>query len=593
MIPLRERLAKLRSVMTANAIDAIIIPSTDPHQSEYPADHWKAREWISGFTGSSGTIVVTIDEAGLWTDSRYFLQAANELSKTDIELYKLETEGVPSIQEWLLERLMPGDALSVNGFTASVDLVRSLVKKFRPLGINVDTKLSLVYDIWEQRPKIPETAIYEVSESLAGYSRSQKIEMIRNHMRETGATHCIITALDEVAWALNLRGADAEYNPVFYSFLIVSWNNVSLYVNPHKITSAIGKKLSADDVGIFLYDDILKWLNDIAEDAAIIIDPTKTNADIYANLPKDVKKIETITPVAVLKARKNDSEIIGVKDAMLKDGVALVKYFAWLDANVCEGKVTELSGADKLSKFRKEGSDFVGESFETISAYGSNGAVVHYRSTRATNKTIGFDAFYLIDSGGQYLGGTTDVTRTLHFGNPSVKEIRDYTLVLKGHISLASAVFPLGTRGVQLDILARKALWREGLNYGHGTGHGVGCFLNVHEGPQNIRTNDNGVVLQLGMLTSNEPGVYREGEYGIRLENLVLIEPELTNEFGQFLKFSTLTLAPFSVKCIDKKLLNSDEIEWLNSYHQCVLESLSPFLNEDDKNWLVINTQPI
>lgn len=593
MIPLRERLAKLRSVMSANAIDAIIIPSTDPHQSEYPADHWKAREWVSGFTGSAGTLVVTAEEAGLWTDNRYFLQAANELSKTDIELYKLEVEGVPTIQEWLLERLMPGDAISVNGFTASVDLVRSLVKKFRPLGINVETKLSLVFDIWEQRPKIPETAIYEVSVDYAGYSRAEKIEMIRNHMRETGATHCIITALDEVAWALNLRGADAEFNPVFYSFLIVSWNNVSLYVNPHKITSTIGKKLSDDDIGIFLYDDILKWLNDIAEDAAIIIDPTKTNADIYANLPKDVKKIETITPVAVLKAQKNRFEVKGIKSAMLKDGVALVKYFHWLDENVCEGKVTELSGADKLSKFRREGEEYVGESFETISAYASNGAIVHYRSTRASNRTIGFETFYLIDSGGQYLSGTTDVTRTLHFGNPTPREIRDYTLVLKGHISLASAVFPFGTRGVQLDILARRALWRDGLNYGHGTGHGVGCFLNVHEGPQNIRTTDNGVILQEGMLTSNEPGLYREDAYGIRLENLVLIETEADTEFGHFFKFETLTLAPFSLKCIDKSLLNRDELEWLNNYHQNVYSILSPHLNDDDRNWLKINTQPI
>lgn len=593
MIPLRDRLAKLRTLMASAAIDACIIPSTDPHQSEYPAGHWKAREWISGFTGSAGTVVITADEAGLWTDSRYFLQATKELSRTGIKLYKLDTPGEPDMREWLLERIMPGETININGFTASVDLVRSLVKKFKPLGINIDTKLNLVFDIWDDRPKIPDFPIYELEEDKVGLSRIQKIDLIRNEMRNSGATHCVITALDEVAWTLNLRGADVEYNPVFYSFLIISWNNVSLYVDPHKITSVLGKKLTNDDISIYLYDDILKWLKDIADDAAIIIDPTKTNADIYANLPKEVKKIERYTPVAELKACKNTVEIKGIKDVMVKDGVALVKFFSWLDDNVCHGNVTEISAAEMLSNFRKESSDFIGDSFETISAYGENGAIVHYRATAESNQKINHDFFYLIDSGGQYKHGTTDVTRTLHFGNPSSEEKTDYTLVLKGHIALATAVFPEGTRGVQLDILARKALWNLGMNYGHGTGHGVGCFLNVHEGPQSIRTTDNGVVLEKGMLTSNEPGLYHEEKYGIRLENLILVSKALESEFGQFYNFETLTLAPFSEKCINRSILNKEEIEWLNNYHLTVYNLLSPYLSDELKLWLQINTQPI
>ncbi len=593
MFPIIDRIAKLRTIMTANAIDAVIVPSTDPHQSEYPADHWKAREWISGFTGSAGTVVFTADEAGLWTDSRYFLQATKELARTGIKLYKMDTPGEPSIEEWLLERLMPGDTLSVNGFTASVDLLRGLIKKFKPLGINVDSKLNLVMDIWDHRPNIPDTPVFEVDEKLAGASRKEKIQLIRDEMRELGATHCILTALDEVAWTLNLRGSDVEFNPVFYSFLIISWNHVSLYINPHKITASIGKKLTNDDINIYLYDDILKWLKDISEDAAIIVDPSKTNADIYSHLPRDIKKLERLTPAATLKARKNSSEITSIKRTMIQDGVAMVKFFNWLDQNVCLGAVTEMSASDKLANIRSESSDYVGESFAAISGYGGSGAIIHYRSTKTTNKTIGHHGFYLIDSGGQYMGGTTDITRTLHFGNPTEREIRDYTLVLKGHIALAMVHFPAGTRGVQLDVLARKALWAEGLNYGHGTGHGVGWFLNVHEGPQNIRTNDNGVVLESGMVLSNEPGLYRDGEYGIRLENLVLVERAKESEYGLFYKFETLTLAPFLIKCIDPLLLDPAEKIWLNRYHEIVYNALSSHLSDNERKWLKINTQPI
>lgn len=593
MFPIIDRIAKLRTTMTANAIDAVIVPSTDPHQSEYPADHWKAREWISGFTGSAGTVVFTADEAGLWTDSRYFLQATKELARTGIKLYKMDTPGEPTIEEWLLERLMPGDTLSVNGFTASVDLLRGLIKKFKPLGINVDSKLNLVMDIWDHRPNIPDTPVFEVDEKLAGATRKEKIQLIRDEMRDLGATHCILTALDEVAWTLNLRGADVEFNPVFYSFLIISWNHVSLYINPHKITASIGKKLTNDDINIYLYDDILKWLKDISEDAAIIIDPSKTNADIYSHLPRDIKKLERSTPAATLKARKNSSEIASIKKTMIQDGVAMVKFFNWLDQNVCLGAVTEMNASDKLAEYRAESTDYVGESFAAISGYGGNGAIIHYRSTKATNKTIGHHGFYLIDSGGQYFGGTTDITRTLHFGNPTEREVKDYTLVLKGHIALAMANFPAGTRGVQLDVLARKALWAEGLNYGHGTGHGVGWFLNVHEGPQNIRTNDNGVVLDAGMVLSNEPGLYRDGEYGIRLENLILVERAKESEFGLFYKFETLTLAPFSIKCIDPLLLDPAEKVWLNRYNEIVYNTLSSNLNDNERKWLKINTQPI
>ncbi len=583
----------LRSQMLSQGIDAVIIPGSDPHMSEYIAPHWKNRDFISGFTGSAGIVVIMREEAGLWTDSRYYIQAEEELEDSGIDLYKTGEPETPHYSDWIAERLNPGCTVSIDSLVFSTDDVKKLARKFKPYSLQLKTDLNLLDNIWQERPPIPEDNILLHETKYAGLSRTEKVGLIREEMKCIDASHYIISGLDEIAWVLNLRGSDVPYNPVFHSYLIISLDTIYLFIDTHKITADIGKQLSADGVSIHLYTDIFKWIKDMPNDSGVLIDTSIINARVYSTIPKEVIKIEKSSIIRKLKGIKNNTEKEGFRSAMVKDGVAMVKFIYWIEQEVSKGNITELSACRQLKKFRAENEGFMGESFGTISGFAHHGAVVHYSVSKESDIKLTPDNFYLVDSGGQYIEGTTDITRTIHLGEPTEQQKIDFTLVLKGNISLDTTYFPKGTRGVHLDVLARKALWSHGLNYGHGTGHGVGCFLNVHEGPQSIRPDDNGITLSEGMVTSNEPGLYRANEYGIRIENLLLTVPAMETEFGSFLKFETLTLCPIDLKCIKKELLTHEEIEWLNKYHQLVFDKISPFLNADLKDWLKQNTKAI
>lgn len=588
-----DHLFKLRNYMATHGVDAYVITSSDPHLSEYLADHWKFRNWLSGFTGSAGTLVVTIEEAGLWTDSRYFLQAEQELEDSGIELFRMGEKDTPAYEEWLNLQLHPGCVVGINGKTITVSAYRTLAKTLKKADIRIDGRVFLEDEIWEGRPPIPEEGIFELDTQYSGMSRTDKIQHIRDLMKSKGATHYIIAALDEIAWILNFRGKDVSYNPVFHSYLIITENQINLFIDPHKLTSSIGKQLATENIKVYLYDDFYEFIKDLLQDSIILIDPNRTNSSIFSYLPSQSAKIETDSLITQLKSQKNTIEIDNFRKAMIKDGVAMVQFLFWLEKAITSEKLNEYSVAKKLNSFRKAQDNYQGDSFNTISGYGPNGAIVHYSVTKTSALELEPKGFYLIDSGGQYLEGTTDITRTVALGPLSNEEKRDFTLVLKGHIALDKAKFPTGTRGVHLDILARQALWSAGLNYGHGTGHGVGHFLNVHEGPQSIRPQDNGVEMKDGMITSNEPGLYRTGKYGIRIENLILCKEDQKTEFGEFLQFETLTLCPIDLNAIDTSLLSSEEKEWLNAYHQKVRNSLEEHLSSEEKQWLIKATEKV
>ncbi|MBI9065068.1 MAG: aminopeptidase P family protein [Marinilabiliaceae bacterium] len=588
-----DRLFKLRSTLATLAVDAYVITGADPHLSEYLAEHWKFREYMSNFTGSAGTVVITGEEAGLWTDSRYFLQAEKELHDTGIDLYRMGESDTPDYKDWLISKLAPGSVIGVNGKTMSLDEYRNLSGKLKKADIRLDTKLFIEDDVWEGRIPVPEDEIFELSTEYTGLSRVEKIEIVRQEMKKNNATHYVVGALDEIAWFLNFRGQDIDYNPVFHAYLVISQNNVNLFVDPHKLTSAIGKQLSKENIKVFLYDDFYDFLKDIPTLSTVYIDPQRTNSSIYNFLPSQTTKIEKIGIITSLKGQKNTTEVLNIKKAMVKDGIAMVKFLHWLTKEVGQSSLTELSAANKLREYRAEQDHYKGDSFNTISGYGPNGAIVHYAVSEESALPLQPKGLFLIDSGGQYYEGTTDITRTVALGPLTEEEKRDFTLVLKGHIGLAVAKFPRGTRGVHLDILARQALWNEGLNYGHGTGHGIGHFLNVHEGPQSIRPQDNGVVMEEGMISSNEPGLYRSGKHGIRTENLILTIKDQETEFGDFLKFETLTLCPIDLNAIDATLLSTKEKEWLNNYHQEVFEALESGLDTARRDWLKTITDPL
>ncbi len=588
-----DRLFKLRSQMAVLGVDACIITSADPHLSEYPADHWKFREWISGFTGSAGTVVVSSEEAGLWTDSRYFLQAENELADSCIDLYRLGEADVLDYKDWLAKKLPSGSVVGVNGKTMTLAELRLLSKKLKSADIRLDARMFIEEDVWEGRPSVPDDGIFELGEEYTGLSRTDKVEVIRNEMKKQGATHYIVTTLDEVAWFLNFRGQDVQYNPVFHAYLIISHNQVSLFIDPHKLTSAIGQQLSKEDVKIFLYDDFYNFIKEMPPLAKILIDPVRCNSIVYNFLPSQSIKVECTSIITNLKAKKNTVEIENFKKALLKDGIAMVNFLHWLDTRIGKETITEFTAAEKLTSFRTKQENYHGNSFNTISGYAGNGAIVHYAVQKESAAELEPRGLYLVDSGGQYNEGTTDITRTIVLGELTEEEKTDFTLVLKGHIGLDRAIFPEGTRGVHLDILARQAMWQHGINYGHGTGHGIGHFLCVHEGPQSIRPQDNGVEIEVGMISSNEPGIYKSGKHGVRLENLILTCEDKETEFGRFLKFETLTLCPFDTRAIRTDLLDVQEKEWLNSYHQNVYNQISPFLSSNVKEWLKLRTQTI
>lgn len=582
---IKERIRALRTWMKQTGIDAFIIPSTDPHLSEYVAPHWQSREWISGFTGSAGTVVVTGNEAGLWTDSRYFLQAARQIEGTGIDLYKEMLPETPSIPAFLSERLKKGQTAGIDGRVFATDAARSLREELAVKGIGLKCTPDPMEQIWNGRPEMPQAPAFIYDTKYAGRTCTEKLEAIRTEMKKTQADSLLLSALDEIAWALNLRGSDVHCNPVVVSYLLIGRNEAHYFINSRKVTPEVAAHLHEAGVSLHTYQEIESYLAQLPA-GSLMLEPGKTNYAVRSAIPQSCRVIEAPSPVALLKAVRNEQETAGLRQAMQRDGVALVKFLKWLEEAVPQGTETEISVDRKLHELRAAQPLYMGESFDTIAGYGAHAAIVHYEATPETDIPLESRGFLLLDSGAQYLDGTTDITRTIALGPLTDEEKTDYTLILKGHIDLAMAVFPEGTRGAQLDVLARMPIWQHRMNFLHGTGHGVGHFLNVHEGPQSIRMNENPVALRAGMVTSNEPGVYKAGCHGIRTENLVLTVPAGEGLFGRYLKFETVTLCPICTKGIVRSLLTPAETDWLNQYHCKVYEQLSPGLNEDERLWL-------
>jgi Xaa-Pro aminopeptidase len=585
---IKERIQLLREAMSAQNIGACIIPSTDSHISEYTPEHWKTRKWISGFTGSAGTVVITSTRAVLWTDSRYFLQAADQLQGSGIELFKMGLPDTPAYSDWLAGELSEGDTVGLEGAVFAASEAKSLIQFFTGKNIQVNSFFAPYDAIWKDRPAIPINKTFILPEQFSGLSTREKIQQTLQAIRKEGAEQTILAALDSIAWLFNLRGNDVEYNPVSVAYAAVSEKETILFIYPEKLTQEVTDYLKGEGVILADYEKITDYISRIPARTKLLVTPAKINYKLYTSIPQNVKVIETtVHPVDQLKSIKNETEIAGIRKAMQRDGVALVKFLIDLEKTLKTGeKITEIDISEKLRHYRSEQAYYFGESFGTIAGYGPHGAIVHYGATQESNAEILQEGILLVDSGAQYFDGTTDITRTLAVGEVSAEMKKDYTNVLKGHIALATARFPRGTVGMQLDTLARQFLWQNATNYMHGTGHGVGHFLNVHEGPQNIRTEYNPTPLQPGMVTSNEPGLYRANAYGIRIENLILTIQERSSEFGDFYAFETLTLCLIDKKPIDKSLLTEAEIEWLNNYHQKVYDLLSPSLSEEEKIWL-------
>lgn len=582
---INQRINALRALFGKEGIAAFIVPSTDPHLSEYVAPHWQSREWISGFTGSAGTVVVTREKAGLWTDSRYFLQAARQLEGSGIDLYKEMLPETPSISAFLSENLKSGEAVGIDGKVFSTEEARQLQDKMEKDGIIVTSISDPIAEIWAGRPPMPEAPAFIYETKYAGKSCPEKLAEIRKEMKKNSAEALLISTLDEIAWALNIRGNDVHCNPMVVSYLLITEQDAHFFIQPQKVTGELSAYLKEAGVSIHSYEDIEYFLENLMTDN-IMLNPLKTNFAIYSAICPDCEIIEGASPLALLKAIRNEQEVAGIRAALQRDGVALVKFLIWLEKAVPAGQETEISIDKRLHEFRAAQPLYMGESFDTIAGYKEHGAIVHYEATPETDATLQPKSFLLLDSGAQYLDGTTDITRTIALGELTEEEKTDYTLILKSHIDLAMAVFPEGTRGAQLDVLARMPIWKHHMNFLHGTGHGVGHFLSVHEGPQSIRMNENPVILQPGMVTSNEPGVYKAGSHGIRTENLVLTVPAGEGMFGNYLKFETITLCPICKKGIVKEMLTNEEIDWLNDYHQKVYEKLSPDLNKEEQEWL-------
>lgn len=578
-----EKLSRLRASFSDCHIEGFIIPTSDPHLSEYTAAHWKFRKWISRFSGSAGTVVVTKDKAGLWTDSRYFIQAAQQLEGSTIQLYKEKLPETPSIETFILNNLPEGSSIGIDNRLFSASQVKRYEKIFSTRHISIVYCTGLIDKVWEDRPAIPDSKAEVYDIKYAGLSSKEKIERIRHEVKEAGAEGLLLSALDEIAWTLNIRGNDVHCNPVVISFLLITNNKVKFYIQSEKLSSEVRSTLIQNGIDIFEYDEVYRQLSDLKEQA-ILVDPDKVNDALHRSL--GARCIDHTSPVALLKAIRNKQEIIGIHSAMQKDGVAMVKFIHWLKSAVKSGKESEISVSNKLHEFRAEQPLFQGESFDTIAGYDKHAAIVHYSATPESDIPIEPHGFLLVDSGGQYLDGTTDITRTIAVGKLTSEECTDYTLILKGHIDLAMAIFPAGTTGCQLDAFARMPIWRQHKNYLHGTGHGVGHFLSVHEGPQSIRMEYNPIMLQPGMLTSNEPGVYIEGKHGIRTENLTMVVEDGEGMFGHYYRLETLTLCPIDKEPIVRELLNNEEIAWLNQYHQHVFDEIAPLLKGETLEWL-------
>ena len=577
-------LEALRDLMRSKHIDAVIIPGTDPHQSEYPSEHWKFRDYVSGFTGSNGTAVVTLDDAGLWTDSRYFLQAAEQLEGSGFTLHKENIPGEPTVLEWLGEVLDEDAVVGVDGRLFSLIEANRIEMFCAQNGFMFAPDFRAAEAIWTDRPARPMNPAFVHDEALAGEDVDSKISRVVDALDAADADGLLITALDEIAWLLNLRGSDVDYTPVVIAFAYVSEDERVLFIDSEKVTSEVKDHLKKYGVKIKDYDDIEKFLGKISSTATVMVDPNRVSDALGQAMI--CNKTFMASPVIALKGVKNECQIAGFRQAMLYDGAAMVRMMMWLEQNVANG-ITEMDVDRRLQQERAAYASNRGDSFHMIAGYKDHGAIVHYEATEESAYTLAPEGLLLIDTGGQYLEGTTDITRTISLGNPTAAEKHDYTLILKGHLALARAVFPKGTMGVQLDVLARGPLWNEGMTYLHGTGHGVGHFLGCHEGPQSIRMEANPTPLELGMVTSNEPGIYKTGEYGIRTENLLLCVPACSNEeWGEFYKFESLTLFPYDTTLMDMDMLSREEVKQINDYHAMVCERLRPLLNADEAQWL-------
>lgn len=594
MKTIEQRLEALRQLMLREHLAAFIFPSTDPHSGEYLPEHWKGRQWISGFNGSAGTAVVTLEDAAVWTDSRYFIAAEEQLHGTEFKLMKDGMPGTPSIAEWLADKLKytNNTEVALDGMVNTLNEVNALKEELRKLGgLTLRTNLDPLKTIWTNRPEIPTNKVELQPLELAGEETKHKIERIRMALRAVHADGTLVSTLDDVAWTLNLRGSDVECNPVFVAYLLIEQQRTTLYINKEKLTNEVYNYLLSQQIDVEDYADVTKGLANYAE-YNILLDPNTTNY----TLAKMVKCQEIVTkpsPVPALKAVKNEAEIRGFRNAMLKDGIAMVKFLKWLKPAVEAGNETEMSLDDKLTSLRAEQPLFKGKSFETIVGYEAHGAIVHYEATPETNIPVKPHGLVLIDSGGQYQDGTTDITRTIALGDTTPEQRTAYTLVLKGFINFAMLKFPDGATGTQLDATARLPLWREGMNYLHGTGHGVGAYLNVHEGPHQVRMQWRPAPFHAGMTVTDEPGLYVEGLFGIRIENTLLTTPYRSTPFGEFLQFSSLTLCPIDTAPIELSMLTLDELSWLNNYHRTVYNTLAPHLDSEHTEWLKDATKPL
>ena len=597
MSQIPERLRALRKAMVQHQISAYLVPSSDPHQSEYVAPRWETRAWLSGFDGSAGTLVVTHEEAGIWTDSRYFIQAEAQLAGTGVSLQKQRIPHAPEHVAWLAQHLKSGQRLGFDGRVVSLSQARLLKRKLTPKGIQLEASHDLAEMVWSDRPALPSSTIFDFGLQYAGASREDKMARVREWLAQNELDAVVLTALDDIAWTLNIRASDVDYNPVCLSYLIIGKTTAHWFVGKERVGEELASAMSQAGVQLAAYDAIDDALRQFPASQRLAIDPAGLSFYHFELLAgKDLA--EHGSPITAMKAVKNETEIAHYRQVMRKDGVALLRLFRWLEQELQSRGVTEVEVAERLAQFRAQQPGYQGESFGAIVGYKGNGAIVHYRAMPDTCATLRQEGILLLDSGGQYLDGTTDITRTVALGPATDDQRRHFTLVLKGMIALARAKFPRGTGGAQLDTLARQYLWQDGLNYGHGTGHGVGFFLNVHEGPQGFATSAvtsrGRTAFEPGMVTSNEPGFYRTDHYGIRIENLILCVANETTDYGEFLSFEDLTLFPIDQRLIDKKLLNQEEKDWLNDYHQQVWEQLSPLLDNDDEvNWLRKQCNPL
>lgn len=595
---IKQRIENIRDLMKEKTIYAYIVPSSDYHQSEYVGDYFKSREFMSGFTGSAGTLIISMDEAGLWTDGRYFIQAENELKDSGIKLFKMGEEGVPTIEEYLLEKLPKNSTLGFDGRVMSVKEGQSLANKLAFKGINIEYKYDLVNDIWEDRCSLPTEKAFLLGIEYSGESFSDKLSRIRAVMKAKKATTHILASLDDIAWLFNIRGRDVKSNPVVLSYAVITIDSVYLFIDKNKIGKDIRAELSKENVQIKGYEEVYEFIKNIDENEVVLIDTSKVNYAIYNNIPSNVQKIEERNPSILFKSIKNEIELKNIRNSHIKDGVAFTKFMYWLKNNIGKIEITEISATQKLEEFRREQDKFIEPSFSTIAAYKDHAAMMHYSATEESNYKLEPRDLFLVDSGGQYFDGTTDITRTIALGPIPENVRKDFTNVVRGMIRLSKAKFLYGCRGYNLDILARGPLWEEGIDYKCGTGHGIGFVLNVHEGPNGFRWKvrediDDTCILEEGMVTTNEPGVYVENSHGIRIENEIVIRKAEKNEYGQFMDFEVITFAPIDLDAIDESLILKDEKVYLNNYHKQVYDKISPYLNEEEKQWLKTYTREI